>query len=503
MKLSDRISVRLIVIFVVVTTALLALFGVYSYQLSKSAKEQQLLDQVNRVVVRLQIGLPAPVWNFDADQLDALLNAEMGDPEISAILVKNAKQEFVAGRTRDDSGKVMAAKAENMPAETPVSADFKLQDGGQLKTVGAVAVFSSRAKIEQALKGEMLQTVLQVIVLNIALIIALSISLNSVVLKSLNRVRTALETISSGDADLTQRLGVGREDEIGEIARLFNVFVERLETVIQQVRNSTHSLGHATNEIAQGNLDLSNRTEHQAGALEETAASMEDLTTTVKQNTDYARQANQMALLASNVAAKGGDIVSQVISTMGSINDSSKRIVDIISVIDGIAFQTNILALNAAVEAARAGEQGRGFAVVASEVRSLAQRSAEAAKEIKTLIGDSVDKAETGSRLVNQAGSTMTEIVTSVQKVTSIMGEIMTASQEQMDGIAQVNQAIKEMDSVTQQNAALVEQAAAAAGSMRDQATNLDHIVSIFKVGDVESEFSRASGPGRLPQLSL
>jgi methyl-accepting chemotaxis protein len=203
-----------------------------------------------------------------------------------------------------------------------------------------------------------------------------------------------------------------------------------------------------------------------------------------------------MALAASEVAAQGGAVVSQVISTMGSINDSSKRIVDIISVIDGIAFQTNILALNAAVEAARAGDQGRGFAVVAAEVRSLAQRSAGAAKEIKTLIGDSVEKVEVGSRLVNQAGSTMNDIVSSVKRVTDIMGEIMSASQTQMDGIQQVNQAIKEMDSVTQQNAALVEEAAAAAGSMSDQASNLEAVVSVFKVGETSPEYGRASASG-------
>jgi methyl-accepting chemotaxis protein len=323
---------------------------------------------------------------------------------------------------------------------------------------------------------------LQVVVLNVALVIAVVVGLKAVVMASLTRVRTALEVISSGDADLTRRLEVRRHDEVGEVARLFNVFVERLQKIILQVRESTDALANATSEIASGNMDLSSRTERQASSLEETAASMEELTTTVKRNTDNARQANQMASAASSVAAKGGAVVSQVIDTMGSINESSKKIVDIIAVIDGIAFQTNILALNAAVEAARAGEQGRGFAVVASEVRALAGRSAAAAKEIKTLIGDSVEKIETGSELVNQAGDTMTEIVSSVKRVTDIMGEIMAASQEQMDGIEQINEAIKDMDTATQQNAALVEQAAAAAGSMHDQSANLTSVVSVFKV---------------------
>lgn len=259
---------------------------------------------------------------------------------------------------------------------------------------------------------------------------------------------------------------------------------DNLASIVGQVRTGTDTIMTASSEIASGNLDLSSRTEQQASSLEETASSMEELTSTVKQNADNARQANSMALAAADVAKKGGAVVAEVVNTMGSINESSRKIVDIISVIDGIAFQTNILALNAAVEAARAGEQGRGFAVVASEVRSLAQRSAAAAKEIKTLIGDSVDKVEIGAKLVDQAGATMDEIVDSVKRVTDIMSEISAASQEQTSGIEQVNQAIAQMDEVTQQNAALVEQAAAAAQSMQDQAANLSQVVSIFRISD-------------------
>jgi methyl-accepting chemotaxis protein len=231
-------------------------------------------------------------------------------------------------------------------------------------------------------------------------------------------------------------------------------------------------------------MDLSQRTEEQASSLEETASSMEELTSTVRQNADNARQANQLAKTASEVAEQGGAIVSQVVDTMGTINDSSRKIYDIISVIDGIAFQTNILALNAAVEAARAGEQGRGFAVVASEVRNLAQRSAAAAKEIKELIGNSVDQVDIGSKLVQQAGSTMDDVVASVRRVTDIMGEITSASAEQSVGIDQVNTAITQMDQVTQQNAALVEEAAAAAASMQDQAERLAEVASSFRLED-------------------
>ncbi|HEX9172125.1 MAG TPA: methyl-accepting chemotaxis protein [Telluria sp.] len=257
-----------------------------------------------------------------------------------------------------------------------------------------------------------------------------------------------------------------------------------LVSIVGQVRVGTETIGTASREIAAGNIDLSSRTEMQASSLEKTASAMEILTSTVKQNADNAREANQLAATASDVARKGGDVVSQVVDTMGSINASANKIVDIIGVIDGIAFQTNILALNAAVEAARAGEQGRGFAVVASEVRNLAQRSAAAAKEIKTLIGDSVEKVERGSKLVGQAGVTMDEVVASVKRVTDIMAEISQASIEQSSGIEQVNQAVGQMDEATQQNAALVEEAGAAAMSLQEQAENLARVVSVFRIDD-------------------
>ncbi|MDB5948433.1 MAG: methyl-accepting chemotaxis signaling domain protein [Massilia sp.] len=259
---------------------------------------------------------------------------------------------------------------------------------------------------------------------------------------------------------------------------------DSLVGIVSQVRAGTATINTASGEIAAGNLDLSARTESQAGTLEETASAMEELTGTVRQNADNARQANVLAMSASEVAVKGGAVVAQVVDTMASINESSKKIVDIIGVIDSIAFQTNILALNAAVEAARAGEQGRGFAIVASEVRNLAQRSAAAAQEIKTLIGSSVERVEMGARLVDQAGSTMQDIVTSVKRVTDIMAEIALASQEQTAGIESVNGAIGQMDEATQQNAALVEQAGAAAASLGDEAATLSRIVSIFKLGD-------------------
>ncbi|MYM68469.1 HAMP domain-containing protein [Pseudoduganella sp. FT55W] len=289
-------------------------------------------------------------------------------------------------------------------------------------------------------------------------------------------------TVANGDLT-TQFTSQTNKDEIGDLMKALRGMNDSLREVVSQVQIGTNTIATASNEIASGNMDLSQRTEEQASSLEETASSMEQLTSTVRQNAENAKQANQLAQAASEVAEKGGAIVGQVVSTMGSINDSSRKIFDIISVIDGIAFQTNILALNAAVEAARAGEQGRGFAVVASEVRNLAQRSAGAAKEIKELIGNSVEQVDIGQKLVQQAGSTMDDVVTSVRRVTDIMGEITSASSEQSIGIDQVNTAIGQMDSVTQQNAALVEQAAAAAASMQEQATKLADVASSFKLG--------------------
>ena len=285
--------------------------------------------------------------------------------------------------------------------------------------------------------------------------------------------------IAAGDLDVAITTKPGDQSSMMYAMKQMR---DSLATIVGQVRSGTETIATASAQVAAGSLDLSSRTEQQASSLEETASSMEELTSTVKENAENARQANTMAAKASAVAIKGGTVISEVVGTMEQINDSAKKIVDIITVIDGIAFQTNILALNAAVEAARAGKQGRGFAVVASEVRTLAQRSASAAKEIKLLIGDSVKKVDAGSKLVANAGATMDEIVQSVQHVTNIMAEISSASQEQTSGIDQINQAVAQMDQVTQQNAALVEEAAAASESMQEQTAHLAEVVSVFKL---------------------
>jgi len=315
--------------------------------------------------------------------------------------------------------------------------------------------------------------------------------------RPLRDLASTMTQLSSGNADLTQRLVIKGGDELAVIGQGFNQFVSKIEDVMARVRDSSASVATASAEISQGNADLSARTEQQASSLEETAASMEELTGTVRQNSDNAAQARQLAASASQVAVKGGAVVAEVVDTMAAINSSSNKVVDIIGVIDGIAFQTNILALNAAVEAARAGEQGRGFAVVATEVRNLAHRSATAAKEIKELISNSVEQVARGSALVQSAGVTMDEVVTSVRRVDDIVAEISSASAEQSSGIGQVTQAIGQMDGVTQQNAALVEQAAAAAESLKEQASTLVALVGQFQISGAST--AMASLPPAAP----
>lgn len=327
--------------------------------------------------------------------------------------------------------------------------------------------------------------IISLIVLGLLLGTVMAIAIARIVATPLQQAVKLAQTVAAGD--LTSNIEVNSQDETGKLLLALKEMNANLLKVVSEVKNSAEEINVASGQIAQGNMDLSSRTENQAASLEETASSMEEITSTMKHNSDNARQANQLSFSASEVAQKGGAVVDEVVQTMGSINESSKKIVDIISVIDGIAFQTNILALNAAVEAARAGEQGRGFAVVASEVRNLAQRSASAAKEIKSLINDSVEKVEQGSRLVDEAGLTMQEVVESVKRVSDIISEITAASTEQSSGIDQVNTSVMQIDQITQQNAALVEEAAAAAGSLQHQTQKLSELVGVFKIDGYSS----------------
>jgi methyl-accepting chemotaxis protein len=361
-------------------------------------------------------------------------------------------------------------------------------DGGDAASVAATTLF-----------GHSRTLIIALLVATVVVGMLLALWVARIVSRPLREAVTLARRVAAGD--LTSDIDVTSACETGQLMQALKDMTVSLQTLVAQVRSGTDTIATASGQIAAGNQDLSSRTEQQASSLEETASSMEELTSTVKQNADNARQANQLAQSASGIAVRGGAVVGQVVGTMASINESSRKIVDIIAVIDGIAFQTNILALNAAVEAARAGEQGRGFAVVASEVRNLAQRSAAAAKDIKILIGDSVEKVDAGSKLVDQAGATMEEIVASITRVTDIMGEITAASLEQSSGIEQVNQAIVQMDQVTQQNAALVEEAAAAAEAMTDQAAQLSRVVSVFKLNAdaMAGTATRASAPARKP----
>ncbi|WP_420474935.1 methyl-accepting chemotaxis protein [Noviherbaspirillum sp. ST9] len=337
------------------------------------------------------------------------------------------------------------------------------------------------------------QLIAAVLIIAVASLALLSLLIGRSVLGSIGQVVRAVDSMNSGEADLTYRLPP-LTGEFAAVGDSLNRFIGNLHGIMESVSSATSAVANACRQISDGNQDLASRTESQASSLEETAASMEELISTVRQNAGNAVEANRLTESASDVAIRGGNVVAQVVDTMGEINASSQKIVDIIGVIDGIAFQTNILALNAAVEAARAGEQGRGFAVVAAEVRNLAQRCAGAAREVKDLIGDSVGKVEAGSKLVEQAGKTMDEVVDSIRQVTCIMGEIATASQEQNDGIEQVRVAVGQIDTTTQQNAALVEELAATAEGLHEQADKLARTVGVFKLAREKSTLRQAGG---------
>ena len=434
----------------------------------------------------------APVIAKALDQLQAIIRTEQGKAALQALIAARATFQDREHRLielikskQGDAARDYLLK-EIIPPQTAYLAAI---EAFALTQVQGMEQFSKEAN-EMADGASALMITLSVAATLLALLTAHLLT-RSIVLP-LRRALEVAQTVAAGD--LRTRFDTCAKDETGQLLQALEEMNDSLKNIVGQVRAGTDTIATASTQIASGNQDLSSRTEQQASSLEETAASMEELTATVKNNASNAHQANQLADAAAGVAVKGGAVVAEVVGTMDAINAASRKIVDIISVIDGIAFQTNILALNAAVEAARAGEQGRGFAVVASEVRTLAQRSAAAAKEIKELIGDSVDKVNQGGKLVADAGATMEDIVASVHRVSTIITEITTASKEQSAGIDEVYKAIGEMDQVTQQNAALVEQAAAAAESMQQQAAQLAEVVSVFQVGAADPSARRLAG---------
>ncbi|WP_462390199.1 methyl-accepting chemotaxis protein [Acidovorax sp. Q11] len=431
------------------------------------AKVKEIIGNINKVQEKIVASATAPE---EKAALDKVLDAR------KAVLAATAKTWELKG-----AGDAVATQRYADDEFAPLVTKYlKAQDdfvSTLEKRRDVIRADATARRVEYAVWGAVTSLILMAVGLFLAWKLVHSITV------PLGQAVETIDAIAAGD--LTRDLQSTRKDEFGHMLRSLSVMSARLRTVVSEVRHGVDSVSTASIEIANGNHDLSARTEQTASNLEETAASMEQLTATVSQSADTARQANQLAGTAAQAATRGGEVVGQVVSSMQQITDSSKKISDIIGTIDGIAFQTNILALNAAVEAARAGEQGRGFAVVASEVRSLAQRSAEAAKEIKNLISASVQNVESGSAQVAQAGQSMKEIVASVQRVSDLIGEITASSTEQRDGIAQVNQAVTHLDQMTQQNAALVEESTAAAASMRDQAQRLAEVVSVFNVGAV------------------
>ncbi|MFD4839099.1 methyl-accepting chemotaxis protein [Achromobacter sp. NPDC058515] len=509
-----KVRTCIVLVLLLFTGAMFISNGVAWMGLNSSNEK---LEQVNRAYTDQATQLSRGYTQFLRARLllaTSLMDMQQGKTEQSASQAKRAETLMQEGNKTLDAFRKAPRLAGTEPLIQKLDVAFKqfddvvkrqsaalstmaVQDYLDLNDAGSAANTALREAVNELLTfvdkrtdelvteaeaAHRVSRLVTIVMLAIALALALGcwLFINRTVLRPLHEAGDHFEKISGGD--FTGRIEVRSTNEIGQLFAAIKRMQESLTRTVASVRRGVDEINVGSREISAGNTDLSSRTEQQAASLEETAASMEQLASTVKQNADNARQANQLAASASDVAERGGSAVSEVVSTMQGISASSRKISEIVSVIDGIAFQTNILALNAAVEAARAGEQGKGFAVVAGEVRSLAQRSAQAAKEIKGLIEDSVTKVGAGSQQVERAGATMQEIVSSVKRVTDIMGEISAASEEQSSGIDQVNRAVSQMDEVTQQNAALVEEAAAAAGSLQEQAQRLAEAVAVFKI---------------------
>jgi len=532
-----RISTRLYGAFALLVALLLGLAGAAALQLStlNSATMEiandwlpsvRAVNEMDSQILRLRMAIMSHAQSTDVAAMDTIEKQIAADREklaqmragyeklISSAQERKTYQLFSEQRKSvlevDDRVLALSRKEAKDQAHALLVGESQKLFEASMQTLDELVKINSdgadsAGTMSAATYSRAQATLLVIATLAIALAVVSALWLVRSITRPLTQAVELAEHVAGGD--LSTAIHVASTDETGQLMAALDRMQRSLANTVSMVRQNSENVSTASSEIAQGNNDLSARTEQQASALEETAASMEELNSTVRQNADNSRQANQLARSASKVAVQGGEVVGQVVETMKGINDSSKKIADIIGVIDGIAFQTNILALNAAVEAARAGEQGRGFAVVATEVRNLAQRSAEAAKEIKTLIDDSVSRVSQGTTLVDQAGTTMAEVVSSIQRVTDLMGEISAASEEQSQGVAQVGEAVTQMDQVTQQNAALVEEMAAAAGSLNNQAAELVNAVAFFKLAGPhgaavrrpEAQVGTASRPASLP----
>ena len=534
MKFNDfRIGARLGSAFAALLVLMVAVIGSALWQLERIAEAKTMMNETNhksrlakdwlqgiatnsvRTIAKAKSSDPADEQRYDGEmkavsaevskvqkELEALVKSDKGKALMAAV----AEQRKHYSAIRDEAFRRKAAQGADAAFTAFVADKMMPAMKAYITSVEDVVAFQDQLFTDansriDAVYAEAWRLLVGLGLFALACGAVFGVLLTRGITRPLARAVGLAQQVAAGD--LTARIEVSSRDEVGELLAALKRMNENLLKTVTEVRAGTETIVTASQQIASGNLDLSSRTEEQASSLEETASSMEELTSTVRQNADNAREANTLARSASEVAVRGGEVVSQVVVTMASINESSKKIGDIIAVIDGIAFQTNILALNAAVEAARAGEQGRGFAVVASEVRNLAQRSAAAAKEIRGLITDSVAKVDAGGQLVQQAGATMDEIVQGITRVTDIMSEIASASAEQTMGIEQVNAAITQMDDVTQQNAALVEEAAAAAASLEEQAATLSQLVSTFKVDAASAAPAPSAHPARTPARPL
>lgn len=479
-KLSRRLNLW---VLAVVTTVVSA-FGAFGYLHQARTLEEQLQQQLGSAVSRMAVGLPEAVWNYDEGQIGKILRAEMSLAAIDGVEVRNGTK-FLGGVVRSaDRTVASAAQSSQFGSEGKLDFELTVAEGAKKSVVGTAVIHFNRAHTRAALADNLMLQALQVLVLNVLIVVAVSLVISRTVLRPLKTFGDALHDIGAGQADLRQRLPSMRSMEFQRVADGFNVFVARLEVIVRDVQRHAKSSASSVRTIAKENSSLAARTEAQAASLQQTASAIEELTSTIRQNTESAALAERLAKTGHEVVNQGSTIMSEVIPTMHELNKSSSRMSDIIGVINGIAFQTNILALNAAVEAARAGEQGRGFAVVANEVRTLAQRSAVAAKEIKDLIGSSVERVECGTSLVINAGRAMDEIVTSIHQLGATVAQITDASRQQLQGIEQINSAVADIDKATQSNAAFVDQTSASTAAVSQQVEALAGVIEVFQVDD-------------------